>query len=389
MDIRLTYRGRYVALASATAIVLGLALRAVLVLGFGLAAAAAAALDAAYLRLTCCGLAYLEPLEASAELQLGQEAEIYIMLRGRPKGRPVPEGMVRRVEELRPGALRASIIPGHAGRHVIDGLGFRKQSPLGLFVTEWREPVRPPILVSAVPRGVAMAAEIIRSGRAEGQAPAWLFEPREAFPLAMRGEEYAWSVQLPPGELPEVVDWRATARRGSIMVKAFYPESWLSRSLIVDATFTDLESADEVVALALSIAASGSAGGLRIYVYDGERVEELSGAVELARRLLALVGRLYPDALRALDRSPEPRPASLPESGLVVAVSQLLSPLPYMLPPGCVVLQPTRPWARAPSLEEAYMMRVRHDRAAAALRAAGCRVLGPEELRGLLPRPRP
>lgn len=367
--IRVTSRGARVLALSAALLVIGSAVKAYLVAAVGAALALASLADLAAL-LTSSRPTTLRPSQREVSCAVGSEAAV-ALAHGRLRGALVRDQLVAALDVGGGGSLLRLRCP-HAGSWLLSFVRFAARSPLGLFAASWEDPVRPPVRVSVSPRFLPLAVAALAGAR-EG----WGEVTSEAAYTLPRGEEYAWSEELRPGEPAEVIDWKATARRGRLMVKRFYPQGSREVSLVVDLTATDPVSADELATASLSIAV-GLSGSLSVtpYIYDGERLARVNGIEGLARALLERLGRYYPEAFRVLDDYPGRLRLSegIPE-GRVIAVTQLLSPLPSLLPPGCVVVQPTRPWLRTPSLEEAYLMKERHDREVSLLKASGCKVL--------------
>ncbi|ADL18489.1 hypothetical protein ASAC_0081 [Acidilobus saccharovorans 345-15] len=366
-----TSRGAGVLALSASLLVIGIAVGAYLLVALGVLLALASLADLAVL-VASSRPTTLRPSQGEVACSAGSGATVALS-HGRLRGNLVKDQLVAGLEAGEGGSLLRLSCP-HAGSYLLSFVRFTLRSPLGLFEASWEDPVRPPVRASASPRFLPLAVAALAGAGAMGGQGTTAFEAPYTLP---RGEDYAWTERLQPGEPAEVIDWRATARRGELMVKRFYPQGSREVSLVVDLTATDPESADELAAASLSIAL-GLSGSLSVtpYIYDGERLARVNGIDGLARALLERLGRHYPEAFRVLDDYPGRLRLSegVPE-GKVIAVTQLLSPLPSLLPPGCTVVQPTRPWLRAPSLEEAYLMKERHDREVSLLRASGCQVL--------------
>ncbi len=330
------------------------------------------AVDLLTLRATLAVPSYLEPAPARLELSRGTEAMVRLRARGRRPHMIKVRGRAPR--ELGPGLYEVAIKAGRAGLVEVSAVEAVYRSPLRLLEFADLLPLRPRLSLVVHPSSLPAITTFLSAG---GKGLSLSGSPMP--PLVGPGEEYAFTDELRPGEPANRVDWRATARIGRPMIKRFYAEWATSASLVVDLTATDDVSVDELAQEAsILLYALRSSSESRFYLYDGERLLKAPGAQEVALELLRALGRYYPEVNRILDDLPGLRPSleesSAVEGPRVIALTQLLSALPSLLPPRCVIVQPTRPWVWAPSIEDAYTMRVRHDRARALAEAAGCRV---------------
>ncbi|MBC7238182.1 MAG: DUF58 domain-containing protein [Chloroflexi bacterium] len=216
-----------------------------------------------------------------------------------------------------------------------------------------------------------------------------------------RGEEYAWSREYEPWDSPRFIDWKATARRGRLSVKEFFEDQG-GRGAVVffDGRAPGRISADEMARDLLSALLGLAGAGQRVTLFLSRggacrRVE--GGAEEALRAALAevfeVVGAdpevfaLIPPAVRSsllgmIRRGRGGAGSGLPEDEAgreVVAMSRsgrvgdfvyigcplygasgALGMISEVASHGARVraLLPTRPWLDAPSLEEAYEVRV-------------------------------
>ena len=316
---------------------------------------------------------YLEPAPARLETSRGAEVKLKLRLKGRrPRSISVSGGVAK---ELTPGRVyELSIRPSRAGEIEISEARARYLSFLRLIEVDELTPLRPKASVVVHPSSLALiravlAAGVMSGGLQGGPAP----------PIIGRGDEYAYTDELRPGEDASRMDWRATARRGKPMVKRFYAEWASSATVVIDVTATDDVSADEIAGEAAALLmAAGQLTNAQYYIYDGTKLLRAASAQDAAVVVLKSLGRYYPEVNKVLDDYPGLRPALAQSEAIegqrVIAVTQLLSGLNSMLPPRCVIIQPTRPWIWAPDLAEAYLIRVRHDRARSLAEAAGCKV---------------
>ena len=372
--IRLSPAGRALLAYGALASLLGLAAGSRWLAASGALALALLLADAAYLAAVARGRVRFRPLRPSVHLPRGSEAEAVLVPEGRPWGDVVVPGAS--VEGLG-GAVAVRARLARAGTRLISSVLLRRRSPLRLAEAEAEAPVRPPLELVAYPVAPALLAPLLHAGA--GRLPAFPGSPLP--PLVGPGTEYAYTDEMREGDEPRRVDWRATARAGKLMVKRYWAEGLSSVALVVDLTATDEESADELAVEAAKLLSwlPQAYPEAKIYLYDGRSLSLARSPADAAAALLRSLGRFYPEAARVLDEYPGLRPALAEAGGVAearaVAVTQLLSPLLSMLPPGSVIVQPTRPWLSAPGLEEAYVLRRRHDRLAAMARAAGCAVV--------------
>ena len=316
---------------------------------------------------------YLEPAPARLETSRGAEVKLKLRLKGRrPRSISVSGGVAK---ELTPGRVyELSIRPSRAGEIEISEARARYLSFLRLFEIDDLIPLRPRVNVVVHPSSLPLIAAVLAAGGAGRN-----LQGEPAPPLIGQGDEYAYTDELRPGEDASRMDWRATARRGKPMVKRFYAEWASSATVVIDVTATDDVSADEIAGeAAVLLMATGQLPNSQYYIYDGTRLLRAASARDAAVEVIKWLGKYYPEVNRLLDDYPGLRPALTQSEAIegqrVIAVTQLLSGLTSMLPPRCAIVQPTRPWIWAPDLAEAYLIRVRHDRARSLAEAAGCRV---------------
>jgi len=217
-----------------------------------------------------------------------------------------------------------------------------------------------------------------------------------------RGAEYAWSREYEPWDSPRFIDWKATARRGRLLVKEFFEDQG-GRGAVVffDGRAPGRISADEMARDLLSALLGLAGAGQRVTLFLSRggacrRVE--GGAEEALRAALAevfevVVGAdpevfaLIPPAVRSsllgmIRRGRGGAGSGLPEDEAgreVVAMSRsgrvgdfvyigcplygasgALGMISEVASHGARVraFLPTRPWLDAPTLEEAYEVRV-------------------------------
>lgn len=237
-------------------------------------------------------------------------------------------------------------------------------------------------------------------------------------PLRGAGLEYADSREYVPGDMFRHMDWKATARLGRLVVKEFYVEGGMGVHLVYEAVAPDPVSLDELSAAFLSSVLAVAEQGLPLglTVHDGETVllqvrrvqptlavalalqyalqiveveaEELYGVLEpkVASELRRILEGLEETPLREMlevrlrmlkGRAAEPYQVLMQmlseTSGqiqLVYVSSLSRDPLPVLELASAaqlrgysvLVLQPTKPWVGAQSLEEAYRLYERYVR---------------------------
>lgn len=235
-------------------------------------------------------------------------------------------------------------------------------------------------------------------------------------PLRGAGLEYADSREYVPGDTFRHMDWKATARLGRLVVKEFYVEGGMGVHLVYEAVAPDPVSLDELSAAFLSSVSAVAEQGLPLglTVHDGETVllqvsrvqpslavalalqyalqivkvdaEELYGVLEpkVAKELRRILEGLEETPLREMfearlrmtkGMTAEPYQVLMQmlseTSGriqLVYVSSLSRDPLPVLELASAaqlrgysvLVLQPTKPWVGAQSLEEAYRLYERY-----------------------------
>jgi uncharacterized protein (DUF58 family) len=239
------------------------------------------------------------------------------------------------------------------------------------------------------------------------------------------GLEYADTREYSPGDSLRRLDWKATARSYSLMVKHFYREGGGSlqilHSLEAPGQRTNDQLATAFVNLVLSCAMSGLPVSAVVYLKGGERrrlagtnaAGVLAGALDLlleysrltyedfysiidtlrvpAERRAAMRGHVA-GWLRLVERarlSPQREETQLNQyerhgdatfvvlSSLVGSAAPLEEALRLREEAGSdvFVAHPSAPWVDAGSLEEAYVMRISFERTRAALTERGCSVV--------------
>ncbi len=221
--------GATLALAAVARPAVGLA-----ILALDLALVAAVAVD--YLRAPRPGSveasrSLREPLSAFAE----NRVELWLAGRG---GRAVDleladappaafEARGHRVRLLVPAQGRVryayGVVPRERGRHAFGALHLRAGGPWGLAARQWRVPLEREVRVYPDLRGLAAAEGAGLS--APGAAG------RRGF---LEGREFASLRPYHPGDDVRAVDWKATARLGSPVVREFVPERDQSLWLLLD-----------------------------------------------------------------------------------------------------------------------------------------------------------
>lgn len=308
--------------------------------------------------------------------------------------------------------MRFEVLPRLAGQYGCEELRVWVRGRLGLAEGFGELPFS--LTLKVYPRVLATAVAAARflltaGGMGVGEQPT---------PLRGAGLDYADSREYLPGDSLRRMDWKATARLGRLVVKEFYVGGGAGVSLAYEAVAPDHVSLDELSAAFLNsvLAAAEQGLPLGLMVHDGERVwlhiprvqpalavalalryalqtvevppEELYGVLEpktasdLRRILEGLdetpLRELLQSELRVL-RGAIREPYRVLEQILiggseraqfVLASSLSRDPLPVLelvslaQHRGCflLILQPTRPWIGARSLEEAYRLYERYAR---------------------------
>jgi len=325
--------------------------------------------------------------------------------------------------------VRFEFLPGLAGLYGSEELRVWVKGRLELVEGVGEVPFR--LALKVYPRVLAAAVAAARflltaGGLGVGEQPT---------PLKGAGLDYADSREYLPGDTLRHMDWKATARLGRLVVKEFYVGGGTGVHLVYEAVAPDPISLDELSAAFLNFVLAVAEQGLPLglIVHDGEkvllRVPRVQPAltVALALRYALQIVEVYPEELygvlepksagelrrilEGLDETPlrelleaelralrsavtEPYRVleqMLSEGGeraqLVLACSLSRDPLPVLelariaQRRGCflLILQPTRPWVGAKSLEEAYRLYERYVRLNRILESHGVSVAASAE----------
>jgi uncharacterized protein (DUF58 family) len=181
----------------------------------------------------------------------------------------------RRALALLPGesaALAYELVPLRRGTVAFGDLHVRARGPLGLASRQWRAPLAREVEVYPDLRGLAAAAgaERLEEGRARTRGH------RE-------GREFAALRPYLPGDDVRGIDWKATARRGSPVVREWQPERNQAVWLLLDCGRqlaarladgrTKLDHAvDAALALARAAALRGDRAGVILFGAEPARV---------------------------------------------------------------------------------------------------------------------
>ncbi|MEN3016838.1 MAG: DUF58 domain-containing protein [Candidatus Methanosuratincola petrocarbonis] len=243
------------------------------------------------------------------------------------------------------------------------------------------------------------ALSLLGEGSLEGEAAA-------AGRRLGRGLEYAWSREYEPWDSPRFIDWKATARRGKLSVKEFFEDQGgMGAVVFFDGRAPGRISADEMARDLLSalLGLAGAGRRVALFLSRGGTCRKVeggagAGAEEALRAALAEVFEvavgadpevfaLLPPAVRssllgAIRRAgggtgpgrpvseAQREVAAMARSGRVgdfvyvgcplYGASGALGMISEFASHGARVraLLPTRPWLDAPTLEEAYEVRV-------------------------------
>jgi len=325
--------------------------------------------------------------------------------------------------------LRFEFLPRLAGLYGSEGLRVWVKGRLGWVEGVGEVPFKMTLKVYPRVLAAAIAATrflLVAGGLGAGEQPT---------ELKGAGLDYADSREYLPGDTLRHMDWKATARLGRLVVKEFYVGGGTGVHLVYEAVAPDPISLDELSAAFLNsvLAVADQGLPLGLMVHDGERVllrvtrAQPALAVALALQYVLQIAEVYPEELysvlepnsaselrrilEGLDETPlrelleaelravreavtEPYRVleqMLSEGGeraqLVLASSLSRDPLPVLelasiaQRRGCflLVLQPTRPWVGAKSLEEAYRLYERYARMNRTLESHGVPVAASAE----------
>jgi uncharacterized protein (DUF58 family) len=278
----------HVALAALGTMTAGLVLRIPAVVAWGGAMIAGLALTRAtaklsVLRLRAAGLEMLwRTSRRVRRVARGASVEIEVELRNRD-ARPVRYGALRvvasrelevRVEPkegvIAPFGSASLSVAVHAprvGRHCIHGLALEVRGPPGLF--EVPLAFANPVGIEVLPRSYAAFASSARGGRSRLAAEAGASDPHPGI-----GSELYELREHSPGDPFKRIAWKASARRGHLMVREFEREDRDVVWLVLDASAELLagplgrspldHGIDEIAALARRHLSRGDRVGLAI-----------------------------------------------------------------------------------------------------------------------------
>ncbi len=428
--MRLTERGRRLALAAGATALLGGVYGDPAMLTLAAAMASALSLDAYLLRVKARGLSTVkvEPPRVDLNLRAGDRREVRVKLSG---DLDIQEGpvdgwvTVSRERRVRDGVeLTLGVRPILSGEYVLEGLKARVASRFG-FVEDTVD-LRLRLRVRAYPRVLPWVIEAVRMlGEAEGGEGGG---QRRA--TAGRGEDYYQTREYESGDSTRRIDWKATARTYKLMVKEFRDVEG-SPHVICDLRSPGPVTADEVAATFLStllgvsrvsdqVALTVKRGDEILFSAEGlSPVEAVTAALayvlqtdlvrdwdvyelvepRAAREILAVLHRIKVQGLaEALRRTRVRRRAEIletigksPEKVEITYVGNVIYDSGFLIELAdearrrrhrLRVLAPAKPWVDLRDLEEAYVMHQSHTRILSALARLGASV-------GLIEPPRP
>lgn len=301
----------------------------------------------------------------------------------------------------------------YAGEYSSDEVGVEVRGPLGLFSTWGAVPIAQEYVVH--PRLLAVAATTARllGKGARGEAP---------IDIPGAGGEFYELRDYQQGDDLRSVNWKATARRGEVMVNQRTAEAGSSFLLVLDARAPGFRDVDRLASAFLSVAnaLAQSAAEFGVLVHDGRSVRATSdgpGSLETALKaalglvrlgsapeflelapvrtaldpaldveVLAGMSELHRAALGSLLQSSDPwasasryfRDGSARSVIYVSGVFEDLEPLIELAwqlkrqrDVDFLVANPCEPWVSASGEGDAERLRAREKRVAAALTAAG------------------
>jgi len=325
--------------------------------------------------------------------------------------------------------LRFEVLPKLAGQYGCEGLRAWVRGRLGFVEGVGEVPFR--LALEVYPRVLAAAVAATRFLLAAGG----LGVGEQPTPLKGAGLDYADSREYLPGDTLRHMDWKATARLGRLVVKEFYVGGGTGVHLVYEAVAPDPICLDELSSAFLNSVLAVAEQGLPLglMVHDGEKVllrvprVQPALAVALALRYALQIVEVHPEELygvlepkaagelrrilEGLDQTPlrglleaelralrgaVTEPYRVLEQmlsrgservQLVLASSLSRDPSPVLelasiaQRRGCflLILQPTRPWVGAKSLEEAYRLYERYARLNRTLESHGVPVAASAE----------
>ncbi len=231
-----------------------------------------------------------------------------------------------------------------------------------------------------------------------------LYEGGNFFKISSYGE-YASTRDYYPGDEIKYIDWKATARLQTLMVKEFASSYSGKVNLIFDATASDAVSADKLATeffnTLLDLANSETA--ISASLYDGvhfSTIKARNAIEEIAEASLKMLGKFIPDIGKILDlpmlkhyhAQSSFAVQNFDFSGSAIVITQLLSNLIdklllVSLPNAsgnaslqqnlsiAFIVQPTLPWLSMDSLEDAYLAKKEIERKAETLERLGIKVV--------------
>jgi uncharacterized protein (DUF58 family) len=318
----------------------------------------------------------------------------------------------------RPVTLRVS--PRLTGQYSTERVTALVSSRFGFFSTSVMPKLA--IEVNVYPRflvaALAVVELLIRSGAGHsGEQETELLGP---------GFEYADTRPYQPGDSLRRIDWKATARFSSLMVKQYYRESGGSLNLIYLLDTPGPRTHDEMATQFLNLLVSASSSGTPVSViaYAGEdllakftgrgrevlvpalslvlnkselSVEDMYSLLDIVpvsqeRRILLLTGkaklaellkharavgpRQNRDSARLIAEisTTEPSPSSIILSSLVSRNHLLPEIIDHLTSIGhaAIIAYPREPWTDTRDLEEAYLMSLTHEKLSKFVDSRGC-----------------
>lgn len=305
-------------------------------------------------------------------------------------------------------AARVSLKPALFGIYKLGWIELGLRSPLGAFASSAK--VEADVEVKAYPRFYLVLLEalsVLEGGAAEGDAPS----SRRG-----RGMEYAWSREYEPGDSMKLIDWKTTARRAKYCVKDFYEERGEGAWVIFDGRAPGPISADAMARDLLSALVGCAREGRRVFLlverdngshrkFEGSAEEALraalseifEGFVEAAPEIFALFppavrssllraikneGRGLGDGSSVEGKNARGEVVKMTKEGRIgdliyvgcplYAASEAIGMISEVVSHGARVatFMPTKPWLDAPNLEDAYEVRVSWERTLRAIENA-------------------
>ncbi|MFF0718405.1 DUF58 domain-containing protein [Verrucosispora sp. NA02020] len=232
--------------------------------------------------------------EGERSVRLGGTATVVLHL-GNPSGRPLraqvrdawvpsagarPDVPSNRVVQVAPGtvvALPSRLTPTRRGDRPAVTLTVRSLGPLGLAFRQWSgRPVTPPWTLRVLPRFDS------RRHLPEKLARLRVIDGRQVGRGRGAGTEFDTLREYVPGDDVRSVDWRATARRGEVLVRTWRPERDRRVVCVLDTGRTsavrlgDEPRLDTSIEAALLLTALATRAGDRVDVFAADAVPRAS-----------------------------------------------------------------------------------------------------------------